>query len=107
MAQNQDTPRSRVMAPALLAILLIAAVRADASMLVLAGDGPTLRQFTSLARVVQRLAEVRVDRCRATTICSFVSLDPVSTIGLSRAMAPCAAADHHVRDELLSLPPPC
>ncbi len=107
MADVQDTPRSRVMAPALLAILLLAAVRADASMLVLAGDRPTLRQFTTLARVVQRLAVVRVDRCRATTRCSFVSLDPVSAEDLSRAMAPHAAADHHVRDELLSLPPPC
>lgn len=107
MAEVQDTSRSRVIAPALLAILLLAAVRADASMLVLAGDRPTLRQFTSLARVVQRLAEVRVDRCRVTTRCSFVSLDPVSPVGLSRAMAPHAAADHHVRDELLSLPPPC
>ena len=107
MAEIQDTPRSRVMAPALLAILLIAAVRADASMLVLAGDRPTLRQFTSLARVVQRLSEVRVDRSRVTICYSFVSLDPVSSAGLSRATAPYAAADHHVRDELLSLPPPC
>ncbi|MBN4052752.1 hypothetical protein JYU07_00560, partial [Roseiflexus sp. AH-315-K22] len=111
MLETQETSRSRVFAPALLAVVLIAAARADASTLAVFGharSGPqTLRQLTSFARAVQRLVEVASERDR-------VDGSGVGTVQADVAPALMVFArawqdrpDHWVRDEMLALPPPC
>jgi hypothetical protein len=111
MLEAQETSRSRVIAPALLAIVLMAAARADASTLAMIGHArngqQTLRQLSSLARVVQRLVEVagergRVDGSGLGAVCADDANEPVFFPGAWQDRP-----DHCVRDEMLSLPPPC
>jgi len=96
--------------PALLAIVLIAAVRADASTLVMIGQSrtgqQTLRQFSSLAKVVQRLVEVAGDRDRTggSDICVLHVDGSTHRVFFPDAWR--GRPDHRVRDEMLSLPPP-
>ena len=110
MLEAHETTRSRIVTPALLAIVLIAAVRADASTLVMIGQArtgqQTLRQFSSLARVVQRLVEVAGDRDHigGSGICAMHADGSLEHVSLPDAWQ--GRPDHRLRDEVLSLPPP-
>lgn len=110
MLESHEPSRSRVVTPALLAIVLIAAVRADASTLVMIGQArtgqQTLRQFSSFAKVVQRLVEVAGDRDRicGSGICTSRTDESTESIFVPDEWQ--RLPDHRVRDEMLALPPP-